>query len=143
MPGDRISETDHVSRHFGKSRCDDDGRPLGTAFLPRPNELYLSVNWLEHTGYSSRSEQLREVCTQLANGGMSVRASTRLAVLHLDSLFSHVRSNSLDMRELCAHHEPILPQNPSHSGIYGYTVDDHLIADLMAEAVEEVHKAHR
>jgi hypothetical protein len=52
-----------------------------------------------------------------------------------------VQSNAPDARTLAAHHEPIPPFDPSHSGIYGYTADDDLIADLIAQVVKEVYPA--
>jgi hypothetical protein len=75
------------------------------------------------------------------NKNMRLSANGRLAVLHLQTVIDHVRSNTPDARTLAAHHEPILPSDPSHSGIYGHTADDDLIADLIAEAVQEVHNA--
>ena len=50
-------------------------------------------------------------------------------------------SGTPDARMLSAHHEPILSTDPSHSGIYGYAADDQLIADLIAQVVQEVHNA--
>jgi hypothetical protein len=141
MPGPEIPDTDHVSRLCGGSKCDDDGRPLASAFMLRSDERYLSGNWLEFTGKSSRAEQLAVVRRHLINKDLTLPATGRLAILHLQTVFDHVRSKSLDARELTAHHQPLLPDDPSHAGIYGYTVEDHLIADLIAEAVQESHMA--
>ena len=107
----------------------------------RSGELYLSVNWLEHTGAVSRSQQLAIVRKHLTNKGMNLPTRGRLAVLHLQTVFDHVKTDTPDSRRLTAHHEPKLPQDPSHSGIYGYSADDHLIADLMAEVVLEHYSA--
>ncbi len=107
----------------------------------RPDELYLSVNWLECTGATSRTQQLAVVRHHLTQKGLRLQPKGRLALLHLQTVVDHVQSNTPDTRRLTAHHEPIPPHDPSHSGIYGYTADDHLIADLIAEAVLEVHHA--
>jgi hypothetical protein len=107
----------------------------------RPDEPYLSTNWLEGTGASSRVEQLADVRKHLTNKGMKLTAHGRLAVLHLQTMIDYVRQNSPDTQMLTAHHEPILPADPSHAGIYGYTAGDDLIADLIAQVVQEVHKA--
>lgn len=141
MPGPRNPDTDHVSRLCGGSKCDDDGRPLGAAFLMRRDDTYLSVNWLESTGTSNRAEQLAAVRRHLTDKGISLPAKGRLAVLHLLSVFDHVRSAAPDRRNLTAHHEPEPPHDPSHAGIYGYSDADDLIADLVAEAVQETHQA--
>lgn len=141
MPGPRIPDTDHVSRLCGGSKCDDDGRPLGTAFMLRPNEPYLSVNWLESTGALGRDQQLAVVRRNLTDKGVGLPAKGRLAVLHLRTVFDHVRSETPDSRNLTAHHEPEPPHDPSHAGIYGYGDEDDLTADLIAEAVQETHEA--
>ena len=104
-----------------------------------PNDEYLSVNWLESTDSLIRSEQLSIVRQHLLNKGMRLPEKGKLAVLHLQSAFNYVQSP--DSRRLHAHHEPELPHDPSHSGIYGYILEDQLIADLLAEAVQEVYAA--
>ncbi len=109
--------------------------------MPRLTEPYLSVNWLEGTGASLRARQLAIVRQHLRNKGRTLSPKGRLAVLNLQIAFDHVRSGTPDARRLAAHHEPELPADPSHSGIYGYTNDDVLIADLLAEAVREVYPA--
>ncbi len=107
----------------------------------RSDEPYLSVNWLESTGASSLTQQLAIVRQHLINKGMTLPAKGRLAVLHLRAVFDHVQSNTPDSRTLTAHHEPCLPHDPSHSGIYGYDDSDDSIADLIAEAVQDICKA--
>jgi hypothetical protein len=108
--------------------------------MPRPADEYLSTNWLECTGALSRADQLTVIRQHLTNK-LKLKASGRLAVLHLQTLIDHVISGTPDARMLSAHHELILSSDPSHSGIYGYPADDHLIADLIAQVVEEVHNA--
>ncbi len=107
----------------------------------RSNEPYLSVNWLEYTGASSLAQQLAIVRNHLTNKGMKLPAKGRFAVLHLQTVFDYVEIGTPDSHRLTAHHEPNLPHDPSHSGIYGYSADDHLIADLMAKAVQEHYEA--
>jgi hypothetical protein len=140
MPGPEIPESNHVSRLCGASKCDD-GQPLGAAFMLKPGELYLSTNWLEYTGGPSRADQLTVIRQHLTNKGMRLPVNGRLAMFHLQTMIDHVQSNTPDARRLTAHHEPILPYDPSHSGVYGYTVDDQLIADLIAQTVQEVYTA--
>jgi hypothetical protein len=141
MPGPEIPGTDHVSRLCGRSKCDDDGRPLGAAFMLRGTETYLSTNWLECTGPPTRADQLGVVRRHLAAKGMKLSANACLAVLHVQTLSNHVRLCSPDARAISAHHEPEPPFDPSHSGVYGYTSEDDSIADLIADVVEEVHRA--
>ena len=146
MPGPEIPSTDHVCRFCGKLTCDDDGQPLGAAFMLRRANLqraadeYLSTNWLECTGAQSRADQLAIIRQHLTDKGRKLTAHGRLAVLHLQTVFDYVRSSSPDARTLAAHYER-MPSDPSHSGIYGYTADDDLIADLIAQVVQEVRQA--
>lgn len=141
MPGPEIPRTDHVCRLCGGSKCDDDGQPLGAAFMVRRAEAYLSTNWLECTAAQSRTAQLATIRQYLANKGMTLPASGRLAVLHIRTMIGHVHSEAPDARTLAVRHEPELPPDPSHAGIYGYGADDDLIADLIAQVVQEVHGA--
>jgi hypothetical protein len=122
-------------------RCDENGRPVGDAFMLRPGEPYLSVNWLENTGGLPRSKQLEIIRTHLTDKKMTLTAKGRLAVLHLQTVFDHVKSSTPDSRRLAAHHEPEAPHDPSHSGIYGYGTEDQLVADLMAEAIDDHYGA--
>jgi hypothetical protein len=141
MPGPEIPGTDHVCRLYGPGRADEAGQPLGAAFMLRPTDVYLSTNWLEYTGASSREAQLAIIRQHLTNKGMKLSVHGRLAVLHLRTVIDYVRSSAPNARTITAHHEPILPSDPSHSGIYGYTADDDLIADLIAQVVLEVYHA--
>lgn len=142
MPGREILGTDHLCRFCGKGRCDDYGRPRGSAFMLRPNkDKYLSTNWLECTGARTRADQLAAIRRHLTDKGRTLTTHGRLAVLHLQTVIDHVRLRSPDARTITAHHEPELPFDPSHAGVYGYTSDDDAIADLIAQVVEEVHKA--
>jgi hypothetical protein len=100
----------------------------------RPADAYLSTNWLEGTAAPTRADQLATVRRHLADKGMKLSANARLAVLHLQTVIDHVRSWSPDARKIVANHEPE-PLDPSHAGLYGYTVDDQLIADLIAQVV--------
>jgi len=57
----------------------------------REDEGYLSVNWLESTGAASRAQQLAIVRQHLINKGMTLPATARIGVLHLQAAFAHVR----------------------------------------------------
>lgn len=105
----------------------------------KADEQYLSVNWLEHTGASSRAKQLAIVRKHLAIK-RTLAAKERLAVLHLQTVFDHVKTKTRGSHTLKAHHEPE-PEDPSHSGIYGYSHEDQLIAELVAQAVQEHYPA--
>ena len=142
MPGPRIPDTDHVIRLCGASKCNDAGQPQGDAFRLRPQkDDYLSVNWLEHTGETCRPNQLAIVRQHLISKGMKLPKNGSLDVLHLETVFDYVKTKAPDSRVLTAHHEPEPPSDPSHAGVYGYTPDDGVIADMIALVVDEIYPA--
>jgi len=100
----------------------------------------LSVNWLEVTGASSREDQLEAIRGHLLNKDMKLRATARLAVLQIASAFQFVQMHAEGF-ELSAYHEQELPHDPSHAGIYGYTAQDQVVADLLAMSVNEHYSA--
>lgn len=141
MPGPKIPETDHVTLLCGATKCDDKGRPQGSAFFVKPDHSYLSVNWLEFTRAQSRAEQLACVRKYLKDKGMTLGAKAWLPVLHLQSSFDLVASEWKGGPRLSAHHESERPHDLSHAGIYGYRPEDAMVADLLALSVAEIHPA--
>jgi hypothetical protein len=129
----------HISRYCKPTSLRADGTPSGVAFRLR-NELYLSVNWLEHAHAGSRSEQLAEVRRCFVEKGFRTASTGVFAVLNVGQVASHVVDFS--GRNLRAVHKPE-DKDPSHSGLFGYAYsdEDDLIADLIAEKVLETHPA--
>ncbi len=110
-----------------------------TAFLPREEEEYLSVNWLEFLKLNNRQEEIQEVRRFL---GSKLILSTRakIAVLSVEEILEYVLTQSPDSRELNVLHEPE-EADPSHSGISGFQHDDDLIADLIVDVIQETYPA--
>ena len=71
---------------------------------------------------------------------MTLGVKAKIAVLNVGEIINYVRTKSPDARNLSVLHEP-KEDDPSHSGIYGFRYDDHLIADLIAETVQEIYPA--
>jgi hypothetical protein len=117
--------------------CTENGQVTGTAFQLRQIEEYLSVNWLEFFRLADRQEEIREVRKVLR---LKLGAKAKIAVLNVGKTISYVRTQSPDARNLSMLHEPE-EDDPSHSGIYGFQYDDHLIADLIAGIVQETYPA--
>lgn len=143
MEGDVVPDDDHVSRCCFKSKCSEiDGRPLGTAFQLRRGETYLSVNWLEFLQLQDRAAEIAEIRRVLA-GKLKLKRGDRLAVLHVETSRHYVKQNTPDERDLKARHEPDLPADPSHSGIFGlrHEAEDDMVADLLAQVIREVYPA--
>ena len=60
-------------------------------------------------------------------------------MLNVGKTRSHVKRNSEDRRILQVLHEPEKSIDESHSGIHGYRLEDIMIADLIAQSIQEVH----
>jgi hypothetical protein len=134
-----IPDSEHLARYCGGAQIDEDGNPNGVAFRPRPGEDYLSVNWLEYISPCCRQAQLtglREVLSRK----LRIGATARIAVANCGNLRQHVESVSVDSRRLYFLHHPE-PDDPSHAGVHNIVSEDHLVADLMAEACLEVFPA--
>lgn len=86
MQGDRVPDTDHISRYYGRAHIQEDGRISGTAFCLRQSEEYLSVNWLEDLGLGDRDSEIAEVRRVLEAKGRKLGTTARLAVLNAGRL---------------------------------------------------------
>jgi hypothetical protein len=138
MKGDPIPPQDHVSRYCSPICCTEGGQVTGVAFRPRENDRYLSVNWLEILGLATRSKELEEVSRIFLAKGFELKSSGKMAVLNVREVVDYVTNNSPDRIKLHILHDPD-GLDQSHSGIYGYRFDDHLIADLIAETVQDTY----
>jgi hypothetical protein len=107
----------------------------------REGEEYLSVNWLEALSRSDRTSEIRELQDLYARKLNRVGAAARIAILNVGALRTKVERESQDMRLLRVLHEPIIPDDPSHAGIYDIPYDDDFVAELIAQAVLEKHPA--
>ena len=94
---------------------------MAAAFRPRRDEDYLSVNWLEYFGAQDARAAVNLVRETFRRKGYGVRKNGRFAVLNIGTAKSAVRG-SLD-RLLRVEYMP-LDDDPSHSGIVGFTTDD-------------------
>lgn len=141
MKEDPIPDSDHISRYC-KSTSIDRGRINGAAFFPRDGEEYLSVNWLEFFKCPNREEQIGEIRNVLGMK-LNLTSKAKIAVLNVGDLKEYVYSESEDNRKLDVKHNPIFgsPPDPSHSGIYNLGPDDAIIADLIADIVQEDYPA--
>ncbi len=137
MKGDLLPDQDHICRYCSATKFTENGLITGAAFQLRPSDKYLSVNWLEFFQLTDRQEQIREVRKVLR---LTLGAKAKLAVLNVEAIVNFVHTQSPDARKLRVLHEPE-ENDPSHSVIYRFGYDDHLIADLIAETVQEFYSA--
>jgi len=143
MKGDKLPDADHVTRYCGFTQLKPDGTPSGAAFRLRDfangPEEYLSVNWIELLDPVNRSSAIDQIRTILARK-RTMGSLAKLAVINVGYMCSYVHTNTEDSRSLRVLHEPD-PVDPSHSGVHGLKLEDELIADLIAQTIEELHTA--
>ncbi len=140
--GEAIPETATLARYCGGSKLIDD-MPVGAAFSLRPNEKFLSVNWLEYFSRDDRNGQIEKVLSDV-NRAQKTGKTSKLALFDLAKAISFVSSATDGAIQLSATHEPIDdPLNESHAGLRGYLVDNVLVENALAEIVVETVPAHR
>ena len=72
---------------------------------------------------------------------ITVRAGARIAILNVGVVKTKVQRESPDGRLLRVLHDPEEPDDPSHSGIYELRPDNELVAELIAQVVQEKYPA--
>lgn len=136
--GDPLPDNDHVSRYCPRLRQTENGQIRGTAFLPKRDESYLSVFWLEYAKLPDRSSQVADIRRRMSES-ITLGGQAKLAVLAVGPLKTSVRTEY--RRKLEVRHEPHLDDgkyvDPSHSGIHGVTNEDLEIATYIAEELIE------
>ncbi len=116
---------------------------MPAAFMPRPTESSLSVNWLEYLAVSGRQAEIDELRRVfIEEKRYQLRPSGCFALLNVGETTDYVAAESLDSRRLRFVHEPVEEESchdPSHSGIHGYAHEDLVIAQLIVDTVTETH----
>ena len=144
MIGDDLPDEDHVVRYIKPTSVRDDGMVDGSAFClrpHRPDDVRLSVHWLECFSSRTKNEQIAAV-RQLSR--LTLKERGRLAELNIGKTKRHVRAEQLTLRFV---HMPLPAQDnyeadPSHTEIDGLPPGNsphaELIGDMIAEAVSAI-----
>lgn len=140
MKGQEVSDSDHVARYC-KASTIENGEIQATAFMLRESEEYLSVNWLENLKCPDRTNEICALQEVYSRKFKRVGTAAQIAVLNVGLLRSKVANESPDIRQLRVLHEPIMPDDPSHTGIFGFSSADEIIAELIAQTILEKHPA--
>lgn len=141
MTGDSVPDSDHVARYCAPKTIDD-GKIQASAFLLKKtkNEIYLSVNWLEHLSTGRRDEQIALLQEVFRGKFERVSTSAEFAVLNAGQVRQHVADNCSECRPLTVLHQPD-PKDDSHSGVFGSVGNDEFIAELLREIILSRHPA--
>ena len=126
--------TDFLDLESGTLNC--------SAFQLKPNELGLSVNWLEYFRGCDKSGQLEKIRSLIQIG---LGPNGRFAELNAESTLEYVVDRLPDLRFV---HSPSPPKgpyaaDPSHSEVMGLppngSPESELIGDLIVQCVNELH----
>lgn len=141
MKGEMIPDQNHIAR-FCRPWQAPEGQIQATAFMLRPDEESLSVNWLEFLDCSNRKSEITKIRTIYSETFTTVGARAKIAILNVGEVHKKVLTESPDGRNLEVRHNPLV-NDPSHSGIYKLKQDDELIAELILETVCESYSARK
>lgn len=131
--GDIIADNEEVVRHCTSSRVVD-GVAQSSAFMLRPAEAHLSVNWIRESSTAlDRLGQCRNIRDAMTASGRTIRPNDHFAVLKIAAI-SAIKELAGTAMAFTAIHEP-LPTNPGHSGIAGLPEVDTPLAALAATAL--------
>ena len=147
MTGDDLPDDDHVVRYAKPTSVRTDGKVDGSAFRlrsNRPDDIGLSVNWLECFCECTKDEQLAAV-RRLSR--LQMRERGRLAEMNVGATKQYVRTELEGLRFI---HTPLVAEgtykaDPSHSEIAGFPPGNSpradLIGDMIAQSISAIYPA--
>ena len=136
MKEDPLPGKDHISRYCAPKTAPD-GQPTGASFMPKKDDEYLSVNWMEHFGETDQKTQISKIREHIE---LTLAKNGLFAILNVGKVIDQIRRFGEKM--LAILHAPT-PGDPSHSGVYGYQHEDFLVAELIAEIVIEIYPSRQ
>ena len=135
-----LAPSQHIACYCRPRAIREDGTLAPAAFRLRPGEEYLSTNWLEYFHDADRQSQIAGVQQALTDKGFQIRRTASFAVLNVGAAVVRCK----DARDIAIQFVALgEAQDPSHTGIYGYTTENAAVASLLATLVapNEVYPA--
>ena len=137
MRGQKLPDQDHISR-FCPPKTAPNGVITATAFLLRPEDEGLSVNWLEVLKCLCRGDEIKEI-KQTYSRKLKISKNSRIAVLNVGIMCNTVFEQSPDNRRISVRHQPEPDIDPSHSEVFNLREDNELIAEVILRTILENH----
>lgn len=134
MEGEKIPPQDRIARYCKFTSIDENGLITGEAFIFSERHSFLSVNWVEQLRLSNIDEEVMKLW-DIYKTTLTVRPNAKIAILNVGNMIEYVLQRREDSRELSVLHMPRPPIDSSHSGIFGYSFMEKLIAELIAQTV--------
>ena len=112
---------------------------FASAFLPRPNEDHLSLNWLDLLDARDITVAIGQVRAGFQRRSFGLKSIGRFAILNV----GRSRESATQIRRKIQFEHRPLPGNDSHAGIVGISEDDLALATELARLVSrgDVHPA--
>jgi hypothetical protein len=128
-----LPNEDHVMRYvsWGKLRRDGDDNVLGflgEAFKLRPDETYLSVNWIEYFGFEGDREAQIQASVKTFRKTLNVGTKSAFGIGNVAKIKELCRARNVNVRIV---NEP-RDNNKSHSSIRRLPRDDVMLLDALA-----------
>lgn len=125
----------NVARYCGPRKIIN-GTVAYDVFLLRANENFLSTNWLEYFHPADRQFQVVAVRNALEGKGFRVNRNGCFAILNVGAAVQQVFNDC----NVLLNFTPLgQAGDPSHTGIFGYRIDDTDVAESLAKLVREIH----
>lgn len=134
-----IPDNNHVARYC-KPTTVENNEILATAFLMKPIDESLSVNWLEYLKLPTREKEISKI-QDVYNKKLNVSSKSKIVVVNVGLARKKVSVESDDRRNLLFKHDPS-KEDPSHSGIFNLKPDDEMIAELILSVVDQEHHVY-
>ena len=135
-----LPDEHHFSRYCKPTAVGRDGLPTAAAFEMKPDEEYLSVNWLEYFDTPDLGAAVERVREAFRLKRYRVRRNGRFAVVNVGAALTAV-AEAVGRRGRVDHIP--LDDDESHAGFFGYAADDLAVAVELRALIrpEHVHPA--
>ena len=121
-------------RNVGSTKILDSGKVDGSAFRRNAKDVDgVSGNWPNYFSELTLHEALREIRKAFAAKGRKIPTKSKFAQLPIGKTKSDILAKANRTLDFLHAKEDL---DPSHAIIVGYTLEDEVIADLIAQAVE-------
>ena len=131
-----LPDDHHCSRYCKPTAVGRDGLPTTAAFEIKPDEEYLSVNWLEFFGTQDLAAAVELVREAFHCKRYRVRRNGRFAVVNVGAALAAIAE--ADGRRGRVEHIP-LENDESHAGLYGYAAGDLAVAVELRALIQTQH----
>lgn len=137
MDDDLIPLDDHLVRHIrGRHVLENEAGISASEFMPRPNDQYLSFNWLEFYN-GNYSDQLLSVIKEVGQC-RTIKGRDRFGTFAVSSLIKRCQNEDVQIE---IRHKPLNDPCPlpSHSGVFDLSNQPEFLAEILAEELQNLH----